>query len=267
MWHPVPKPFLEAKHYWVQNFFGVEQQAEKLPQRPQIVGPILPGKPLDIAGGGAGLLINLGGCESPFGSMYGDSPYVDVVVESLAGSALYEVYRQRIRLMAGQRCVDSVAGRLASLGIRAESLSLDDAQAAFQQADLILTSPGLTAILQAFRSGTPTIFLPPQNYSQWLILNLLREHGLAPRSFHWKDVLPRDPLVAFMQESVAVPRVAAAIRELAAGDVARNLLARHLSSMLRLDLADLGRRQREVFVSWGGDNGALKIAEAVTGGR
>jgi hypothetical protein len=267
MWHQIPESYLKAKQYWVQNFYGVEQRAARLPQRPQIVGPILPSKTPSVAGGGAGLLVNLGGCETPFGRMYEESPYVDVIVQSLARSALADVYRDRTLLIAGQGCIDSIKSRLAGLAVNAESLSLSDAEAAFQQADLILTAPGLTATLQAFRSEAPALFLPPQNYSQWLILNLLREHGLAPRSFHWKDVMPADPVAAFMPESVAVPRVTAAICELAARGIAQNVLAARLSSMLLLDLKDLSRRQQDAFASWNVDDGAGTIADAVTGGR
>ncbi len=268
MWDHIPKPFLDAKHYWVQNFLGVEEQTAKLPQRPEIVGPILPRRASasGVVGSGGGLLVNLGGCESPYGNAYGMSPYVDFVIESLASSTLADVYRQQTLLIAGQDCIGSVADRLSRLGIKAESLPLQEAETAFQQADLVLTSPGLTGTLQAFRSRTPTIFLPPQNYSQWLILSLLREHGLAPFSFHWKDALPSDPAPNLMPEPIAVPRVSAAINYLIrCGLVTKDHLAANLSSMLQLDLKDLSLRQQQAFASWSVNDGASVIAEATTG--
>jgi hypothetical protein len=266
MWDRIPRPFLDAKHYWVQDFFGVRQRAAKLSQRPEVVGPILPRSASGVSSSDGGLLVNLGGCESPYGDSYESSPYVDFVVESLAGSKLAEVYRQQILLIAGQGCVASVADRLGVLGIRAESLSLEEAESAFHRADLILTSPGLTGTLQAFRSGTPTVFLPPQNYSQWLILSLLREHGLAPSSFHWRDVLPDDPAPARMPESVAVPQVTAAIRHLSTGGlVTTDRLASNLSSMLELDLDELRLRQQRALASWNANDGARAIAGLTMG--
>jgi hypothetical protein len=267
MWHQIPEPYLKAKQYWVQNFYGVEHRAANLRQRPHIVGPILLNKAPSVAGRGAGLLVNLGGCESPFGSMYQNSPYINFVIQALSKSALADVYRDRTLLIAGQGCIDSLGSRLVGLGIKAESLSLEDAEAAFEQADLILTAPGLTATLQAFRSGIPTFFLPPQNYSQWLILSLLRQHGLAPRSFHWNDMLKDDPVRAFMPESIAIPCVTNATNKLAAEGTAVNVLTEHLSSIPSLDLQDLSRRQQEAFNSWDVDDAAGAIADALTGGR
>lgn len=59
------------------------------------------------------------------------------------------------------------------------------------ESQLILITPGLVTSEAAFHSGTPTIFLPASNNSQYLQLEEFRERGLAPASVHMPDFMER----------------------------------------------------------------------------
>ncbi len=59
------------------------------------------------------------------------------------------------------------------------------------ESQLILITPGLVTSEAAFYSGTPTIFLPASNNSQYLQLEEFRERGLAPASVHMSDFMER----------------------------------------------------------------------------
>ncbi|MFD0558170.1 hydroxymethylcytosylglucuronate/cytosylglucuronate synthase [Stackebrandtia endophytica] len=54
-------------------------------------------------------------------------------------------------------------------------------------ADLLVTSPGSTTILQAAGLGLPTMLLPPQNLSQILNAEIFAEDG--PGVVHWPDTV------------------------------------------------------------------------------
>jgi hypothetical protein len=50
----------------------------------------------------------------------------------------------------------------------------------FYRANCVLTCPGLTTLLELSRGSIPTSLLPPQNYSQLLILNELHSAQVNP---------------------------------------------------------------------------------------
>lgn len=260
LWDRVPPAYLAADTYFVQAFPGVRERASELDRPPTIVGPIID-EPVRASTPSGRLVINLGGVVSPLGGAECD-PYAELIVSAVADSALGKRYAGRILLIGGGACVDALTDQLALVGIEGASLAPEAARNQIGSAELLLTSPGLTTTLAAFAAAVPTLFLPPQNYSQWLILAQLRELALAPYAVHWRDCDPDTAISAGMPEGNAGREVRRTIARLALNACVRAALRDRLGDTLALDLNGLSARQHQWYRTLG-TNGADSIARAL----
>jgi len=259
----VPDPFLTARRYWVQEFPDLRQSNRRVGLMPIVVGPIIRSMssvPEHLRT--RRLVVNLGGCESPHDATLEDTSYFDFVMAGLLGSDLVARQHHDVVLMAGSRCVRLLHARYPRCGIEFVSVAHEEATSLLQTAQVVLTSPGLTASLECFQLAVPTFFLPPQNFSQWWILKTLRENDLAPHSFHWEDALPGYPVEKRMPESTRTPMVRQAIRSVAQDRDAAGRYRSCLSSCSSYDHSDLARRQRAFFDALG-PNGTEQIARSL----
>jgi len=258
-----PPPFRGARRYWVQRFGAVSPPGAALPANAVEVGPIVPAVPPVEREGTTKLVVNLGGGDSPHGAATDDPSYVDFVVGGLAGSGLADCFRGQIVLLAGSRSVGYLRERYGGAGIAFGSVSSDEAQHSFRRAARVLAAPGLTTSLECFQLGVPTFFLPPQNYSQWRILQAFRRLGLAPASFHWEDLPAAGPAPEELPETERTPRIRQCIRRWAQEPAAGRLLQQSLEAGLAVAPAELASRQRAYFDGLG-RNGTEQIVSELT---
>ncbi len=256
----VPEVFRQARRYWAQEFVGVRFRLAEVGPQAVLVGPIvgpIVGPAFPIATEDcAGLIVNLGGGASPEGLLSDDPGYLDFLARAL---------RQHVRresagvLLAGRDCIHYLRSHFPDWRVDMRSASHGEAVELMQRADRVLSAPGLTATLECFHAGVPTFFLPPQNYSQWWILNRLRERGLAPGSFHWQDVLADGAVQEQAPEAERGQGVRTAIRAALQDVRAERLLGDGLAAITRVDAEDLVRRQSAFYRSLGPE-GAQQIA-------
>ena len=258
----VPDVFLSAERYWVQDFPGVRDRLAEIRPTPVVVGPIVPAMHPVRAGSGAGLVVNLGGMESPHGAAEGATRYADFVVDGLLRSRLPARVAGRTIVLGGHRIVEHLRRRHGT-ALAFDSLPHEESVFRLARAEVALTAPGLTATLECFQLAVPTFFLPPQNYSQWWSLQHLRAHELAPGSFHWQDRLPESPIVARMPEATRGPLLRAAMDRVMADESASRAYIDYLDAVPAADRAALAARQRAFFESLGSD-GAETIAGELT---
>lgn len=135
----------------------------------QWVDPIVPAT--SHRRGGRGVVVNVGGLHS---HLAGDavSAYIDLVLIPLAE----ELRRSRriVSAICGNLSEDTCA-RLAQLLPECQSIgrrSPYEFERLLEGADLLVTAPGSTTILQALSLKLPTLLLPPQNLSQILNAHL-----------------------------------------------------------------------------------------------
>jgi len=259
----VPDVFLSARRYWVQDFPGVGARLAEVRPTPTVVGPIVPTMSRTEPGPAAGLVLNLGGTESPDGDVGGATRYADFVVDGLLRSGLLPRFAGRAAVLGGRRIVDHLARRYGRADLEFASLSHDEALDRLARATVVLTAPGLTATLECFQLAVPTFFLPPQNYSQWWSLHVLRQSGLAPGSFHWQDRLPESPIVERMPEATRGPLLRGIIDRLVADKDAQTAYVDCLSAVSATDRTALAARQRAFFDSLGAD-GVETVARELT---
>lgn len=260
----VPPEFRRATVYWAQRFVGRAATFDGCSLRPTEVGPIVAGELQPPQPNGNRLIVNLGGCEaSPDRRL--EQAYAEFVVHGLIRARDAVSYVKPILVIAGGRCTSRLRSKFAAASIDFMSLSHDESMQCCRSAAIVLTSPGLTTTLERFQSGTPTYFLPPQNYSQWCILRHLRDRELAPHSLHWEDT-QTTKLADRLPESVRNPLVRQAILDGVSARWTVDAFQRSLTKILRSDSkrAALAARQRSFFQSLG-DNGADTIASQLAG--
>ncbi len=255
----LPPSFRRANRLWVQRFPLRSGCDPQLPANATEVGPIVrPMLPRPVAKR-TRLVVNLGGCESPVGSLTDDTSYLDFIFRGIVDSHLVSKFDGEAILLAGDRAVAHLQHNYAGNGISFASVSHDEALSLLAEARLVLTAPGLTTSLACFQLRVPTLFLPPQNYSQWRILERWRELDLAPSALHWSDFLPAGPYPDQLPEADRSPTIRQVIRHLASqADVADSLL-QTLRDGTDGDLLPLSQRQFTYFESLG-DNGVEQIS-------
>jgi hypothetical protein len=259
----VPDVFRSASRYWVQDFPGVRTRLAEIQPTPTIVGPIVPAMSRAEPGPSAGLVLNLGGMESPNSAVGGALRYADFVVDGLIRSGLLARFAGRAAVLGGRGIVDHLARRYGRPGLEFASLSHDEGLGRLAGAAVVLTAPGLTTTLECFQLAVPTFFLPPQNYSQWWSLDALRRSGLAPGSFHWQDRLPESPIVERMPEAARGPLLRGIMDRLVADEAAQAAYVDCLDAASATDRPALAARQRRFFDSLG-PNGVETIARELT---
>jgi hypothetical protein len=259
----VPEVFLAAHRYWVQDFPGVRARLPEIRPTPTVVGPIVPAmRPVEAADG-AELVVNLGGMESPDGPPDHAIRYAEFVVDGLLLSRLPARLGGRAVVLGGRRIIEHLRRRHGEAALAFESVAHGESVARLARAAVVLTAPGLTTTLECFQLAVPTFFLPPENYSQWWSLHLLRAHELAPGSFHWQDRLPESPIVERMPEATRGPKLRAAIDRVIGDESARVAYADYLEAIPAADRARLAARQRAFFESLGPD-GTETVARELT---
>ena len=259
----VPDVFLSARRYWVQDFPGVRTRLAEIQPTPTVVGPIVPPMSRAKSGPNAGLVLNLGGMESPTGDVGGAICYADFVVDGLLRSGLLARFAGRTAVLGGRGIVDHLTRHHGRPGLEFVSLSHDEGLGRLAGAAVVLTAPGLTATLECFQLAVPTFFLPPQNYSQWWSLHVLRRSGLAPGSFHWQDRLAECPIVERMPEATRGPLLRGIIDRLVTDEAAQAAYVVCLGAALATDRPALATRQRAFFDSLG-PGGVETIASELT---
>src|SRR5262249_41216960 len=159
----------------------------------------------------------------------------DVIVRALLASALAVRFDGRMVLLSGQRLTDHLVRDYSGCGIEFRSVSHGEALSLLGSATMVVTAPGLTTSLESFQLSTPRFFLPPQNSSQWWILDALRRRRLAPCALHWADlevrrlvprllpqeareILVREIISELLSDAATVSRLARALTEMATAD-------------------------------------------------
>lgn len=214
MWAGLPSECNDVACYVVQRFPGVSEKQKHFGHqvanlRP--VGPIVDRAYLGKESREDLLLINLSGLESPFarvsdGLLYPE-PVVAALVEALRGTPWSNV------VVAGNRAVMAqLEQRYGRPGLAFRHLSHEDFLRLLARSRMLLSSPGLTATYEALVYRTPIRFLPPQNYSQALMLGLHRQSGLADLSLGWNDLYADAAIPPDLPEDEGVRRVLRSIQ-------------------------------------------------------
>ncbi|MFD7668419.1 hypothetical protein [Streptomyces sp. NPDC059788] len=179
---PVDSPLKQVRGYFAQNVFGSVENLTALGVpgvRPVsgIVSAPAPAPSADRAPDGppARALVHLGGLGNPAGT--GSAHAYLPLAERLLGALRDDGYELTVAMnQAGS------AFRLAGGGA-VRQLSGTGFQQALADCATVLSSPGLTTLIETSQAGRPYVPLPPQNWSQVLIcehMSRLSGQGVWP---------------------------------------------------------------------------------------
>lgn len=205
MWPSVPEAVSRARAYFVQDYLlGASTSGAPLPANtvlvPPILSPAIRAPRAEWEGQDGYLLVNLAGCRNP---ILPPDYYARYVAQMLAGlaDALRRIDREGLRpinrvvvcgngdLLDAARAVDWTG---LSFPVERRFLPPREFLLELRRCELLLTSPGLTATLEALALGVPFRLLLPQNYSQFRIVSHYRSLGLG--SILWPGTLTSERL-------------------------------------------------------------------------
>jgi hydroxymethylcytosylglucuronate/cytosylglucuronate synthase len=213
------------------------------------------------AGAGRRVLVSLGGLRSPRITDW--AAYPRLVVPAVLG-ALRDAGRDEVHVAGNlppTLAEEFIASGPASLKVTIGALEHRQFVDRLDECDVLLTSPGLTTLLEASSRGVPVVALPPQNMSQ--ILNA-RFHRTAVGD---RFAVSWPPGVFTDEEAIAATaRGEAAALEIIYGGIARAQGTR-IGPAMRQRIVDALRAVTAGGTEWGalarqlGTKGADQVAE------
>lgn len=271
MWPAIPDSAPLARTYFVQDYLlGANASGALFPSNAVLVPPILspeiraPRAEWESQSGY--LLVNLAGCRNPILPPQYSEKYVVEMLTGLA-NALQLIDKGRLRpisrvVVCGNGDLLDAAEHVdwAGLSFPVERRFIPPKEFLLElrRCELFLTSPGLTATLEALSLNVPTCFLLPQNYSQFRIMNHYRSLGL--NRVLWRDSFTSarlcDPLVS---EDEAVREVGRLLQEQLDKDVSE--ISQAFQDLILLEDARQGNALlKRRIISW---DGSIKVAQHI----
>ncbi|WEH36595.1 hypothetical protein PZB75_26525 [Streptomyces sp. AM 4-1-1] len=202
---PEDSPLQQVRAYFAQDLFGSAANLAGLglPGVTPVSGIVAPTAPPPSAGarptGRTRALVQLGGLSNPAGH---DSAHVYL---ALAERLLAAVRDDSYDVSVAMNSANGAFSLTAAGPVR--HLSRDGFRAALGVCDVVLSSPGMTTLIEVSQANLPYVPLPPQNWSQVLI-----SRHMAARSGHalWPFLIgPYEAIDARAREE----EKAAAVRE------------------------------------------------------
>ena len=260
MWNKVPSVYISAQDYFVQDFIGVKERAKSISPPPHVVGPILGAITRNTST--KHLVVNIGGVNSPFKKTLNEpSPYLFMVATLLEAILKLETKYSFdiIHVIGGRNAISQISIIFPTNKIQYNSLPVKEARSFCSSADLVITPPGLTTMYECSYSNTPTLFLPPQNYSQWLALKALKKDKLAPFSTHWAEFLKTDVIKEGMNEEDAVRKIYNIIDSYGKEQKFQNIIIERLLAGIKENKLKINK-EKNTYKKQAEFNGAEEIA-------
>ncbi|OTA14957.1 hypothetical protein Xvie_03204 [Xenorhabdus vietnamensis] len=181
MWDNLHVDLYQTEKTFIQNFHGVEQNIEKFRDKLgdyQVIPPILPDSlqqcMTDDYPPAEGVLITLGGIDT----VYTDTTdfYYHFLQELLSIPNLKN--ETNITIAGGGKTIGNLANMLAKTHphVHVGCFARHDFLQKLRRARKVLSNPGLTTFYECIALNKDVFFLPPQNYSQQLQLEVYLQH-------------------------------------------------------------------------------------------
>ncbi|MCH7888526.1 MAG: hypothetical protein IIA00_04525 [Proteobacteria bacterium] len=271
MWPSIPDTVALARTYFVQDYLLAANTSDAaFPGNSVLVPPILSpaiGPPRAQWESQSGyLLVNLAGCRNPILPPRYYESYVTKMLAGLA-TALRLIDKQGLRpisrvvvcgngeLLEAARSVDWTG---LSFPVERRFIPRRQFLLELRRCEFLLTSPGLTATLEALALNVPLRFLLPQNYSQFRIVNHYRSLGL--NSVLWPGTFTSerlcDPLLTEEEGVLEVSRLLQEQLDKGVDGISQAFQDLILPEIAEQETAPLRRR----ILSW---DGSMKVAQHI----
>lgn len=157
---------------FIQKFWNLQQFNSAVE-----VGPLIK-TPSQVNKNKNKIIVNLGGGESSFIQPGVNSDYGRQML-NLIIQLKHHFANKKIIICGGLKIIETIKISALENNIKALTLSNDDYLKFLDEAEILISSPGLNAIFEAMYRNIPIVFLPPQNISQVYQLNEYEKAGIA----------------------------------------------------------------------------------------
>ena len=208
------------------------------------------------------LLISYGGMESSLTKPGVNTNYPFILTKIIMDALMENNPFDKIIITGGMKVINSLSKTYKVKNVHFKHLPHDQFLKTLAHSFKVLISPGLTTIYEIFAYGKPVMFLPSQNYSQYLQLKKLRELELALFSFDWSDVMETQ-IREYEIEEKGVKKVLDCIKKFEIDILAQQKLKKDILKFFTKPYSNFThiiKRQKEYYESLG-PNGGKKIAE------
>jgi len=262
MWDKVDKEFAGFDKYFVQNFFNSKEALAKYPhlKNVEFVGPIIDASFKKVEKKEDFVLVNFGGMESALIQVGKNSNYPFIIGE-LVIKAL-EKSKQKAYICGNDKVLKKLVKGKKLKNIIIGGKSHEEFLDLLRKTKLLITTPGLTTTFEAFHYGAPAVFLPPENYSQFLNLKIFRQNKVADNSFHWMDIYPGLDIIPGEDEKEGVDKVLGCIKRFENSIADKEKFSNFIDGVLSFKNKVDSAKQSEYYSSLG-ENSSKKIADYI----
>jgi hypothetical protein len=189
-WYQTPKDhpiWKNAIKCFIEDFPGVDQMLKnKSSSTSIVVGPLIrennsneTSRSHDVNRDFEGILINIGGGKSRWITPGLNTHYAQLVLELITKIRL-SLPEGEILIAGGKEAIEQLKGINTCDDIQCQSLPQKEFLKYLAECKLYITSPGLNAVMEGLEFNKPMLFLPPQNASQVLQLQIYEKAGIVP---------------------------------------------------------------------------------------
>lgn len=208
LWKEIPRDYLKADIYYAYDLFDAKKKIKGI-KNAKLIPPALGRLPPPRKNKNGPLLIQVGGLTNPLVPDFSRS-YI-LMLASALNKFTEDHHPSKIIIAGNNQPLDFLKQHLIDKDIFAiATLSRQDFLSAINNSKHFVTTPGITAALEAFALRTPTSFLPPVNLSQWKQLRLLAADKAAPSRIEWENYYHFDSNLELLDERGAIPALTTA---------------------------------------------------------
>ncbi len=264
-WYPSNKKhriWQEAKQCFIERYFKSDI---KLPNNSIEVGPIIS---LETAKSKIKkqVLVNIGGGANRFIKPGVNSRYINIVLQLLNQLKKEKIFERYDFIIAGgEASINSIKNSKEAKEFILKSFSKNEFLETLNKSEYFFTSPGQYATFEGLYLEKKIVFLPPQNASQIIQINILEKAGLIKKGLnltnyysHFKSLENNS-----INEHELTSEVLTAIEKLEKNNLDKLKIIAHLKDQIKNTLKSSYFQEQKKFIHILGLPGAETIANEI----
>lgn len=201
LWNMIPEEYLRANVYYAFDIFDSYKKIKNI-KNTKLIPPVLGKLPKIKKVKKDLILIHIGGFTNPL--VPGFSKEFLLMLSSALNKLAKGKSNTKIIVAGGPDAISFMNKKL-NKKVIARTLPKDIFLNYLSETKSFITTPGITATLEALSLKTPTSFLPPTNLSQWQQQKLFNKKGAVIDGIYWENYLSDLPNFEKLSEKEAIP--------------------------------------------------------------
>lgn len=264
-WYPSNKKhriWQEAKQCFVERYF---KNDIKLPNNSIEVGPIIS---LQKAKSKIKkqVLVNIGGGANRFIKPGENSRYINIILQLLNQLKKEKTFEKYDFIIAGgEASINSIKNSKEAKEFILKSYSKNEFLDTLNKSEYFFTSPGQYATFEGLYLEKKIVFLPPQNASQIIQINILEKAGLINKGLNLTNYYSHFKSLekSFVNEHELTNEVLTAIEKLEKNNIDKLKIVAHLKVQIKNTIKQLYFQEQKNFIDILGLPGAETIANEI----